>query len=470
MRTFTLTASMFVAAVVQLLFTSCSDSKLPIDSPEDSTSLPFPQYTFERRDTTFNDGYFLVSLFGTQEKADKHKCSIFILDHQGATVWCKPNTDWSNFQIHAEGWYSYYSNSKFYILDSHFGLTDSVYCVNGAITDAHELIWEYDTQHYIIIGTRTDTIDCSKMGRPKGSAWRGGKKCGVRYAVIQELDEDNNLVWEWNSKGHFLSENMDRAYLLDSFKLDLPHFNSIDIDSAGNFLISARYTNEVFYLNRQTDSIEWRLGGNLSDFTFVDDSLPFLGQHQVRWLSGGNILLYDNGYSYPGNMHNARSVEYHLDMQAKTATRVWSWSYPQDLIAESTGGTQRLYHGRTLVNFGKLVDRKPNVLFAVVDQDGNIDVECSFKDTLGTYRTYYWDRTIVGPDQPQVNLYIQDGQYWLGTSDHSVVLWSNGIVGNGIRVYKPGIYQCFRKNEDGSFTGSSPVPITEEMLDGKILQ
>lgn len=412
----------------------------------------------------------MVSLFGTQKEADKHWCSIFILDANGATVWCKPNTDWSNFQIHEEGWFSYYSNSKYYILDSHFELIDSVYCVNGANTDAHELIWQCETQHYILIGTRTDTVDASAMGRPSGSSWRGGKKCAEKRGVIQEVDENHNLVWEWDSKGHFLSENMDRAFLLDSFKLDLPHFNSIDIDSAGNFLISARYTSEVIYLNRQTDSIEWRLGGNLSDFTFVNDSLPFLGQHQPRWLDNGNILLYDNGYSYPGNMHNARSVEYQLDMQSKTATRVWSWSYPEDLIAESTGGAQRFADGRTLVSFGKLVDRKPNVLFAVVGKDDSIDVKCSFNDTLGTYRTYYTDQHIDGPDMPQVNLYIENGEYWLGTSDYSVVLWSNGIIGNGIRVYKPGVYQCFRKNANWSFTGSVPIAVTQAKLDGLILQ
>jgi hypothetical protein len=469
-RKFTLTASIIVAAVMQLLFSSCSDSKLPIDPPEDSVALPFPQYTFERRDSSFNSGCFLVSLFGTQKEADKHKCSIFILDASGATVWCKPNTEWSNFQIHEEGWYSYYSHGKYYTLDSRFQLTDSVWCVNGAVTDAHELIWEYETHHYILLGTRTDTLDASEMGRPKGSPWRGGKKCAVKYGVIQEVDEDNNLVWEWSSKGHFLSENMDRAFLLDSNKLDIPHFNSIDIDSAGNFLVSARYTHEVFYLNRQTDSIEWRLGGNLSDFTFLNDSLPFLGQHQPRWLPNGNILMYDNGYSYPANTHNSRSVEYKLDMAAKTATRVWSWSYPQDLVAESTGGTQRLPSGRTLVSFGKLVDRKPNVLFAVVNPDNSIAAECSFSDTLGTYRTYFSENNIFHPDMPSLVLYISEGEYWIGTADRSVVLWSNGIVGNGIRVYKPGIYQCFRKNADGSFSGSFVMPVTQAMLDGLMLQ
>lgn len=463
MKRFTAIA-VVVCALAQLLLNSCSNSQNFEAVTQDSVQLPFPEYTFTRSASATTQGCFFLATFSTRDGGDKHQCSVFILDDNGAIVWCRLNTSWSNFQMHDEGWMSYHSNGKYYMLDSHFELTDSVWCVNGAQTDAHELVWDYDTHHYLVIGSRTDTVDCSAMPRPERSVWRGSKRTAVKYGVIQELDEDNQLVWEWNSKDHFSSENMDRIFLPDSTKLDLPHLNSIDLDSAGNLLVSARYTHEVFYLLRQTDSIAWRMGGDRSDFTFVNDSLPFLGQHQVRWLNNGNILLYDNGYSYPGNLHNARAVEYKIDHQTKTATRVWSWSYPEKLIAESTGGVQRLYNGATLINFGKLFGRKPNVAFAVVNANDSIEIECSFKDTLASYRTYHWDQLVFPPDRPNVNLYLQDGSCSLGTTDNSAVLWSNGIVGNGIRIYKPGKYQCFRRNADGSYTGSDVVEVTQEMI------
>lgn len=389
---------------------------------------------------------------------------MYILDHQGAIAWVKPNTNNSNFRMHENGTMSYFAHGQFFFTNGEFEVYDSISCVDGAVTDAHELIWNHDNGHYYLIGIRTDTMDCTNIALPENCVWEGATNTAVKYGVIQELDENKQLVWEWNSKGKFNSEDIDPVYLTDDHKLDLPHFNAIDVDASGNLLLTARFTNEVVYLNRSTGEIEWRFGGNRSDFTLVNDSIPFLGQHAAHFLGNGNILLYDNGYTYGGNVHNARAIEYKLDLQAKTATHVWSWDYPGMLVTESTGNAQRLSDGRTLMSFGKILNRTPNVLFAVIGANNKMEMQCSLPDTAGTYRTYYYPNLNFTFERP-ITVNFWDRNYLsLATEDSSVVMWSNGLVSNGIQLKEPGTYQYFIENGDGSYTGSEPFVLTEEMI------
>lgn len=363
------------------------DAQQEVDVADSSVKIP--SYKFTRNDSAPEEGYFFIAPFETSPNASKHGTSMFILNTYGETVWCKAGVKASNFQLHENGMMSYYGDHCFYIMNGKFEVVDSVTCANRASTDAHELLWLPD-DHFILIGIRYDTINGNTVQRPAGSHWKPASRLCMQYGVVQELDENKKLVWEWDSRSSFNSEDMNPAFLTDSAKLDIPHFNAIDLDSNGNLLLTARYTDEVVCVNRETGNVEWRLGGNRSDFTMINDTLPVYGQHAAYFLDNGNVLLYDNGYAMAGRMHNARAVEYKLDHTAKTATLVWSWQYPQALISESTGNAARCSDGRTLLCFGKIFNRRPNIMFALVNEKGEMEIQCSFDDTLGSYRTYYY--------------------------------------------------------------------------------
>src|SRR5690606_33427409 len=108
--------------------------------------------------------------------------------------------------------------------------------------------------------------------------------------------------------------------------IDYAHGNAVELDSDGNILISSRHMNEITKIDRTTGEIIWRWGGKNNEFTFVNDTLAFSFQHDIRRLPNGNVTLFDNG-----NHHKpprSRAVEYELDEVNKTATVVWQ--YPEE--------------------------------------------------------------------------------------------------------------------------------------------
>src|SRR5204863_9360513 len=74
---------------------------------------------------------------------------------------------------------------------------------------------------------------------------------------------------------------------------DYFHVNSIDVDTDGNLLVSARNTHAVYKLKRRTGAILWRLGGKRSDFA-MGPGTRFAWQHDARRRPDGTVSLFDN--------------------------------------------------------------------------------------------------------------------------------------------------------------------------------
>jgi len=131
---------------------------------------------------------------------------------------------------------------------------------------------------------------------------------------------------------------------------DFEHPNSLDFDTDGNLLVSFRNFDQVVKIDARTGAVLWRLGGPRSDFRFVGDPLGgFAGQHYVRLLDDGDILLYDNRWSRPPLA--SRAAEYRLDLARHTATLVAAFRTHPRRYTDSTGSVQRLASGYTLVAY-----------------------------------------------------------------------------------------------------------------------
>jgi len=166
--------------------------------------------------------------------------------------------------------------------------------------------------------------------------------------VIQEVDPQGVEVWRWNGWGHLpLRDN------LDGDRVDYAHANTIDVDTDGNLLVTLRSMSAVVKVNRQTGEVMWTLGGRSNDFRITDPLGGFCGQHDVRRLPNGHLLMFDNGIDCApdgADRNRSRAVEYAIDEEAMTARVVWS--HEQPLYGFATGSTQRMPNGNTLIGWG----------------------------------------------------------------------------------------------------------------------
>ena len=75
---------------------------------------------------------------------------------------------------------------------------------------------------------------------------------------------------------------------------------------------SFRHADQVISLSPDFKTIEWRLGGPGSSFSFPDPSDVFHGQHGVLELPNGHLTMFDNGNYRPEGEYS-RALELELD-------------------------------------------------------------------------------------------------------------------------------------------------------------
>ncbi len=302
-----------------------------------------------------------------------------------------------DFKVNYNNKLSYFDRSSkgWFIMDSLYNEVDSIYCLNGYIADNHDFIalsngnyilFAYDEQVY--------AMDTVVVG--------GDPNAIVEGLVIQEMDINHNLVFEWKSWDHFhVTEN---SYLFPWTSSNLPfiHANAIDIDFDDNLLLSSRGLDEITKINRVTGDIIWRFGGSQNQFTFIND-YPFTHQHSINSLGSNRYLLFDNGNfssQYTGTVNISRAVEYELDTVLMTATKVWEFIHPDSLFTPSIGSVQRLPNGNTLINFGNLQMLNLGSIITEVDSNNQIVFQLEYNNGNNLYRAHKFDWFFYTPQAP----------------------------------------------------------------------
>ena len=344
------------------------------------------------------DGYIFISPSSFQG-TDGYN---LILDNSGNFKYWKEITDGTpvDFKVLPNGYLSYgsmYEFSRttgggptvFRMMDNSYTVVDSFKMGNGYIAESHEFQF-LPNGHALMLSYDLQPVDMSVIvpgGHP------GAMAVG---SIIQELDGDKNVVFQWRS--------WDYLQIKDSYNPDLAksvfdpiHINSVDMTPDNHLLVSIMAFAGVSKISRQTGQIMWTMGGSLNEFTFVNDNdgsahAPqyFMYQHDVRMLDNGNILMIDDGDKDARNW--ARAVEYAIDETNKTATMVWQYRHNPDLPALGSMGTaQRLPNGNTFIGWGQ--SSAGNRLAATeVDPAGNVVLELAFKKSLlASYRAYKFD-------------------------------------------------------------------------------
>jgi hypothetical protein len=313
---------------------------------------------------------------------------LTILDEMITPVFLSKRPESMNdFKLQPNGLITFFDTRTrwMYAMNSCYAIIDSFRCGNGSLTDGHDFQM-LPNGHAFLMSYDTRVVDM-------GVLLPGGNPASeVTGVIIQELDENKRVVFEWSSWEHYAITDATHE-VMTAAAIDYVHANALEVDSDGNILLCARNMDEITKINRSTGDIMWRLGGINNQFTFMNDSLHFSHQHDIRRLPNGNITMFDNG-----NYHNppmSRAVEYHLNEQQRTAELVWEFRNTPNLYASATGNVQRLPNGNTFISWGST-----NVI-TEVRPDGTKALEIVLSPLFAVYRTFRFPWTAVDVHEPE---------------------------------------------------------------------
>lgn len=402
-----------------------------------------------------NGYYFLVPY-----KMDKsiNPFTLLILNKNGEPLFYKTVNHSSDFKIQPNGSITYFSNNKHFVLNYQFEIIDSVACVGGAETDSHDFII-LPNGHYILIGRETVEADYSNQFYFMKQHKPGSNHAKVKYGIIQELDKDKKLVYQWSTKNLFKPQDADLFYLKDTQNIDLTHFNSIDVDDEGNYIVSARYFNEVFKVNKLDSSIMWHMGGKRNEIKVLNDTIPFYGQHDARIIAPYTISIFDNGYTFDSLRHSVRALEYKINDKNKTALLNWEYIYPARLISEANGNVQQLPNNHVLISYGKIEFGTPNLTFEIINKKSKKAVlQAYFTDTMGTYRTFYYKKLPFKIPTEKLLAKNNNGIYTISTpKKYATYIWSDGSKEETLTTNKKGTYFVYLSVDGISFFRSKKI-------------
>lgn len=426
------------------------------------------EYTAQIKNAQLSKGYYFLYTYRMRKQAVKIPGQQLIINGSGHAVYYRTSEIASDFMAHASGLMSYYSRGKFIVLNPNFKVIDSVSCVNGIETDPHDFLI-LPNGHYILIGFDVKDADLSQYKIFMQNNSPGSKRGKIKYNVIQELDKNKNLIYQWNSKDHFNVNDASKVYLNDSLKFDVVHFNSVDVNSNGDFLVSARYFNEVFKIERKTGNILWRMGGPNNQIKCVNDSIPFLGQHHALFSGKENITLFDNGYA--AKKTNVRALEYKINEKEKTAELMWTYKNASPMVSEANGNLQKFKDGTAFISYGKLFNGTPNITCEKVDERGEPVFVLSFKDTVGSYRCYHYPKLPFKLSRPVLTIKEKEGIWYLSANkkfeEHK---WNTGEQTDTIKIKEERTYFVYVPDGTGGYLSSEVVTVKKTKKGFKLIK
>ncbi len=333
-----------------------------------------------------------------------------IMTHDADSIFYRPSIyDGSNFQVNLNGDLTALRlnpnvDTGVIVLDSAYNETGEIYCKNGLAPSQHEHLFFPD-------GTKWFSIYDWQAGwnlEPFG----GSPSATVNVSWIQELDANNNVIFEWRTDEYFQVNEATPDINLGTNTVDPWHINSIFKDTDGKLIVSLRNMDRIVKVNPSNGSIVWQWGGLKSTYNEItttnDPNGGFSHQHNVHRIDNGHILMFDNGNSQASPNQRSQPKEYILDETNLTASCSWYYTHPQvngfNMYTRNQGSVHRLPNGNTIIGYG-LPDKQGLPNGTEIDANKNIVWEFRFKDsTEFTYRLYKttWDPN-VGIDDIDVS-------------------------------------------------------------------
>lgn len=216
---------------------------------------------------------------------------------------------------------------------------------NISLIDSHES-YISPSNTLIVPGYNITPWDLSPMG--------GEKEGFLLDGVVYEVSiPEGEVLWKWKASEHigiedsFVGFDAVYGYGNDSSSAwDYIHINSAQAWGDDGIVISARNTYDVFFVNKTTGDIEWRIrghgeGGDLA----VDSDVRFSWQHDARLYDhDGELLLsvFDNRNTLPPPWVPTEGHIFALDLEAKTAKVKTTYVDHSTTIASQFGGSMQV--------------------------------------------------------------------------------------------------------------------------------
>jgi hypothetical protein len=308
----------------------------------------FPAWNYERSGTP-NQDFYVLALRRTPVGAAMY---VVVFDNNGVPVWWRPAAiNLGNAFALSDGTLSWArADQSGYEIHSLDGALTRTVSFQGSVTDGHDM-QPLPNGDYLVVSLkpRATTEDLTPIG--------GSPDQHVADAAIQEVDPSGTVVWEWNSKDHIgldqIASNWHNQINSSAEPHDLVHLNSVEPDG-DSLVISLRFTNAIYKIDRATGNVEWKLGGTTipQSLAVTGDypSNPVMGQHDARILPDGTLTAHDNGTSAG---RAPRAVRYAIDEQAGTATQLESIVDPDVTAAGCCGSARRSPQGSWLISWGQ---------------------------------------------------------------------------------------------------------------------
>ncbi len=395
----------------------------------DEVTLPPDFYSYHvSGNGNVGPGNYFICLKGTRQSTFQqmwHTAVLMILSPAGDVLWYYNPLDhhstyftaFPELELFAYNRGSTNDGIDFILMDTTYTPVDTIAPQNGFDLDAHELLLYEDGTRWIL-AREIRYFDMTGYG--------GYEDALVDGIVIQQLDDQDNVLWEWKSLDHL--DELPFEYINDPGVLQDEYFehlhtNSIELYPDGDLLISSRTTSLLNRIDRETGAVEWSMGGGPgNEFTFINDlgnAQAFWRQHDARLPPNGNITLFDNGTFHEPPRSYAR--EYVVDEENLTATLVWHYTADPPEFGWFTGSTRRFDNGNTLIGWGV-----PSMVGAQeIDSDGDVawqfEVEQPEDTLFASYR--YFKKDLIGTAaRPYVHRTLRDGDMiltcnWFGHED-----------------------------------------------------
>ncbi|MCA9688923.1 MAG: aryl-sulfate sulfotransferase [Myxococcales bacterium] len=182
------------------------------------------------------------------------------------------------------------------------------------------------------------------------------------------------IAWEWLPCDHITPFDLHEGW---------DHLNTIEPDGEDGLLISARNQHQLWYVDRTTSALLWKMGWDTSDFA-VDEDAVFGRQHAPELQDNGNILLFDNGFT--DTREWSRGLEIAYDLETMEVHKVWEFRPQPDIFCPIWGDADRLANGNTLMVFGRRGATDDTHLF---EADANAEVvwHVATPEGWGVYRS-----------------------------------------------------------------------------------
>ncbi|KAM0718429.1 hypothetical protein Q7P37_005499 [Cladosporium fusiforme] len=184
-----------------------------------------------------------------------------------------------------------HGSGSYMMLDSSYELVHTANAANGFNADLHEFLLTQDGtalitvyqkyQHDISDRRMFNLTDDPNDANPN---W-------IWDCLLQEISVDTRtVIFEWRASDH-IDVNDTYHGIAHTGNYDDPfdwfHMNSIRKDELGNYLISARYTHSITYIDGKTGQVIWILGGKSNMFMDLSNgsAINFAWQHDAQFVS-----------------------------------------------------------------------------------------------------------------------------------------------------------------------------------------